>query len=166
MRQEFHMSATIFDLIIIITFIFYLVGGYITGFISQFSGIFSLVAAFWAMSQWTDLLVPYLPAMESSWRPIVAAVIIFFTVMILVGILARILEKILIFSHAGWLNKICGVIASLIKCIIIWTLIFLLLEYFFPSAEFVQSSFFLPYFNKIIESIRQWLPQDLIRFPG
>lgn len=161
------MSATIFDIIIIISLLGNTISGYITGFVVQFTRIFSLVAAFWAMSEWTDYLAPRLYFVESqSWRTIAAAVIIFFATLLVMGVLAKILKKILVFSHAGWLDKICGALTAFGVGLIIWTLIFMVLEYLFPKAEFVQSSQLLPYFNRIIELLQQWLPQDFLKLPA
>lgn len=161
------MTINMFDLIVIITLLGYVLAGYITGFIVQLARVFSLVAAFWAMGRWTDSLAPYLSFIESaSWRPVAAAVIIFFATLLLAGILARLLKKIVIFSHAGWLDKLLGALAALAVGLIVWILIFMVLEYFFPQAEFIRSSSLAPYFNKIIDLLRQWFPQDALKFRG
>lgn len=159
------MGANIFDLVVLITLIGNTVSGYISGFIVQFTRIFSLVAAFWAMGQWTDSLAPRLSFIQSpSWRAISAGVIIFFVTLLLVGVLANILKKIVAFSHAGWLDKLCGAITALGVGLIIWTLIVIVLENLFPQAEFVRDSRLIPYFNTLIGQIRQWLPPDLAKY--
>lgn len=159
------MGANIFDVILLISLLGNTISGYISGFIVQFTRIFSLVAAFWAMSQWTDLLAPRLSFIHSpSWRVISAGVIIFFATLLLVGILANLLKKIIVFSHAGWLDKLCGAITGLGVGLIIWILIIVVLEFLFPQAEFVRDSHLIPYFNMIIERIRPWLPPDLAKY--
>lgn len=159
------MAANIFDIIIIVTLLGNMITGYLSGFIVQFSRIFSLVAAFWAMGQWTDALALKLGFIESpTWRAIASGVIIFFATLILVGLLAKILKNIVAFSHAGWLDKLCGAVAGLGVALIIWTLIILLLENLFPQAAFLRDSQVVPYFNMLLEQLRPWLPPNLAKF--
>lgn len=159
------MGGNIFDLVIAITLLGNIIAGYFSGFIIQFTRVFSLVAAFWAMGQWTESLAPQLSFIQSpSWRVITAGVIIFFAVLLLVGLAANLLKRIVVFSHAAWLDKLCGAITAFAVGIAVWTLIIIILEYLFPKAEFIQSSHLLPYFNILIEQIRQWLPPDLAKY--
>lgn len=159
------MAANVFDIVVIVTLLASMLSGYLSGFIVQVTRVFSLVAAFWAMGQWTDKLAPALSFIESpSWRAIASGVIIFFVTLLIVGLLANLLKKIVIFSHAGWLDKLCGAITGLGVGIIIWTLIVIVLQNLFPNAEFIQQSFLIPYFNMLIGQIRNWLPPDLAKF--
>lgn len=159
------MAAHIFDVVVLISLLGNTVAGYISGFITQFTRIFSLVAAFWAMSQWTDALAPQLSFIHSpSWRVICAGVLLFFLTLLLVGILASFLKKIVTFSHAGWLDKLCGAFTALGVGLIIWTLIIIVLEYLFPKADFIHNSLVIPYFNMAIEQIRQLLPPELAKY--
>lgn len=156
------MSANVFDIVIIISLLGNAIAGFLTGFIVQAARVFSLIAAFWAAGRFADPLASRLSFIEpASWRAFAAAVIIFFAVLLLAGIASRILKQILVFSHAGWLDKALGAAAAFLVGLIIWALIILVLENLFPNAEFTRSSRLIPYFNDVIDIARQWLPPNL-----
>ena len=159
------MAANVFDLLVAVTLLANVAAGWLSGFIVQFTRVFSLVAAFWAMSRWTDSLAPSLSFIESpSWRAIAAGVVIFFATLLLVGAAANVLRKIVVFSHAGWLDKLLGAATGLLLGVAVWTLIIIALEWLFPNADFVKNSQLIPWFNQLVAQIRQWLPADLAKY--
>lgn len=159
------MAASILDIIVVISLGFNIVSGFFTGFIVQFARIFSIIAAFWAMRQWSGALAVNLTFIaQPAWRNICASVIIFLAVIFIIGILSRILRKIVNFSLGGWLDKICGALFGLVLGILIWTIIFIVLQNLFPNAEFLQGSRLLPWFNMFIAELRPWLPPELAKY--
>ena len=163
--KEHKMGANIFDLIIILTLAGYTLSGFFSGFILQFARLFSLVGAFWAMRSWTPLLAPRLEFVaEPSWRSIAAAVIIFIVVLLAIGIIARLLKKLVSFSFGGWIDKLLGALLGCAVGLIFWTIIIVLLEKFFPEGEFLRNSQLVPYFNTFVENLRHWLPPELASY--
>lgn len=161
------MGADVFDLVVVISLCWSLLSGFLSGFVIQFARLFSLVGAFWAMRAWTPLLAPHLGFVaDPSWRTIAAGAIIFIGVMILIGVIARILKKIIAFSFGGWIDKLCGAILGLGFGILFWAIIMIVLDKLFPDAEFLRNSRVIPYFDIIVEQIRQWLPADLAKYLG
>ncbi len=155
------MGQDIFDLVIVLTLVFFTIRGVSNGLVGEVAGIFALVGGFWAAKVWNAQLAPYLDFIASpSWRVIAAYAIIFIVVMLAIGLLARILKKIIAFSFVGWLDKIAGGILGLAKGILIWALIFVVLEKLLGDAPFMRDSRAYPYFQTLVEQIRQWLPED------
>ena len=159
------MGADIFDLIVVLSLGAYTLSGFFSGFILQFARLFSLLGAFWAMRSWTALLAPHLTFVANpSWRTIAAGVIIFIVVLLAIGIIARLLKKLVAFSFGGWIDKICGALLGFVVGVLFWTLIIIILQKFFPDMEFMRNSRVLPWFDALVDQLRQWLPPDLAEY--
>lgn len=156
------MATNVFDLVIILTLALFIYRGARNGLIGEVAGIFALVTGFWAARSWHDALESQLGFIaDPTGRVIVACALIFIAVMLAVGILARILKKILSLSFAGGIDELAGAALGLTKGILIWALIIVVLIKLFPDAPFLRDSWMLPYFRKIVALISQWLPPQL-----
>lgn len=152
----------IFDLIFAISLVLFALRGVKNGLVVEVAGIFSLVAGFWAARSWHGALAPRLTFIsDPSWQSMAACVLLFIGAMLAVALAARLLKKIIAFSFAGWLDKILGALFAVAKAILVWALIFIVLEKLFRDAPFLRDSRALPYFQAIVAQIREWLPPDL-----
>lgn len=156
------MGQDIFDLIIVVTLVFFTLRGARNGFVGEIAGIAALVGGFWAARAWNAQIAPYLDFVsDPSLRVICACVLIFIVVMLAIGLLARLLKKVIAFSFVAWIDRLAGALLGLAKGILIWALLFIIIEKIVGDAQFMRDSRALPYFNAIIDHIRQWLPPDL-----
>ena len=116
----------ILDAIILICLIPAIFQGIRKGFISQAISIISLIAGIWASARFADIVTlwasKYITASEQILK-IVAFVIILVVVFLVLGLIGRLLESILKFAFLGWLNKLAGVIFSLMKALLILGLV-------------------------------------------
>lgn len=161
------MSQDIFDLVIILTLVFFTFRGIRNGLIGEVAGIFSLVGGFWAARAWNAQLAPHLGFIaDVSLRNIVACILIFIAVMLAIGLLARILKKVVAFSFVAWADKIGGAILGLAKGVLIWALLLIFIGKIFHDSQFIQDSRLMPYFQIVIDQIREWIPSDLAARTG
>lgn len=118
----------IIDAIILICLIPALIQGLRKGFISQAISIVSLVVGIWASARFADVVTEwisqYMSASEQILK-IVAFALILVAVFLALGLLGRLLESILNFVLLGWVNKLLGVVFSLLKALLIIGLIIL-----------------------------------------
>lgn len=156
------MGQDIFDLIIVVTLVLFTLRGISNGFVGEVAGIFSLVGGFWAARAWNAQIAPYLDFIaDPSLRQIAACALIFVVVMLGIGLLARLLKKLVAFSFVAWADRLAGAILGFAKGLLIWALIFIVLEKLFQDAPFMRDSRAIPYFTAIIDQIKQWLPPEL-----
>lgn len=156
------MGHDIFDLIILFTLLGFTVRGFQLGLIGEVAGICSVIFGFWAASSWNGIVAPWLEFIaDPNWRVITACVLIFFAVMLAIGVIARILQKIASWSFVGWINRLTGAILGFIKGVLIWLLLLIIISAILPQAEFLRTSRTLPYFKATIPYIQQWLPPDI-----
>ena len=112
----------ILDAIILICLIPAIFQGLRKGFISQAISIISLIAGIWASARFADIVTAwaskYITASEQILK-IVAFALILICVFIILGLIGRLLESILNFALLGWLNKLAGLVFSLLKALLI-----------------------------------------------
>ena len=105
-----------------------LIQGLRKGFISQAISIVSVIVGIWASARFANLVADwvaqYITASEQVIK-VVAFALILVVVFIALGLLGRLLENILNFAFLGWLNKLLGVIFSLLKAFLIIGLVIL-----------------------------------------
>lgn len=116
----------ILDVIILICLIPALVQGLRKGFISQAISIVSVVVGIWSSARFANIVTAwvsqYITASEQILK-VVAFALILVVVFIALGLLGRLLEKILDFAFLGWVNKLLGVVFSLLKTFLILGLV-------------------------------------------
>lgn len=157
------MEQDIFDLIIVLTLVFFAGRGFAHGFVGEVAGVVSLLGGFWAAHAYHPLLAPRLTFIaDPAWRAIAAYVLIFLAVIMAVAVLARILQKILSFAFVSWADRLAGMLLGLAKGVLLCALALLVLQKFFHHASFMRHSRVLPYFNALMEQVRTWLPPDLL----
>ena len=131
----------ILDAIILICLIPAIFQGLRKGFISQAISIISLIVGIWASARFADIVTEwvsqYITASEQVMK-IVVFVIILVVVFIALGLIGRLLEKILNFAFLGWINKLAGVAFSLMKAFLILGLIAIAFNSINTTLELVK----------------------------
>ena len=119
----------IIDAVILICLIPALVMGLKKGFISQAISIVSLIVGIWASARFADIVTDwisqYMTASDQILQ-IVAFALILIVVFLILGLVGRLLEKILNFAFLGWVNRLLGVVFSMLKALLIIGLVILL----------------------------------------
>lgn len=156
------MGQDIFDLVIVVTLVFFTLRGISNGFVGEAAGILSLIGGFWAARTFNAQLAPHMTFVsDPSMRYIAACAVLFIGTMLFIGLAARILKKIIAFSFVAWVDRLAGALLGLAKGILIWAILIVVLEKIMGDAPFMKESRALPYMSAIIDQIKQWLPPEL-----
>ena len=118
----------ILDAIILICLIPAIIQGLRKGFISQAISIVSVIVGIWASARFANMVTEWVSQYITASEPvlkIIAFALILILVFIALGLLGRLLESILNFAFLGWVNKLLGVVFSLMKAFLILGLLIL-----------------------------------------
>lgn len=108
----------IVDIILLICFVPALVQGLRKGFISQVIAIISIIAGVWVSARFTasasTWLSQYIEGSEQVLK-VISFALIFIAVIAVLAILGRLLEGTVKLIMLGWLNRLLGMVLSLVK---------------------------------------------------
>ena len=131
----------ILDAIILLALVPAIIHGLRKGFISQAISIISIVAGIWASARFANLIAElvsqYITASEQILK-VVAFTIILVAVFIALGLLGKLLESVLKCVMLGWVNRLLGLIFSLLKAILIISVIVLMFNALNDSLGIVK----------------------------
>jgi len=108
----------ILDIILLICFVPALVQGFRKGFISQVIAIVSIIAGVWMSFHFATMvsgwLGQYIQGSEQVMK-VTAFALIFFAVIAVLALIGKFLEGTIKLIMLGWLNRLLGVVFSLLK---------------------------------------------------
>lgn len=131
----------ILDAIILICLIPAIIQGLRKGFISQAIAIVSVIVGIWSSARFADLTVQWLMKHISVSEPtlkIIAFAVILVAVFFILGLIGRLLEKVLDFAFLGWINKLAGAAFSTLKTFLILGLVAMAFNSFNNVFEVVK----------------------------
>lgn len=156
------MGQDIFDLVIILTLVFFTLRGARVGLVGEVAGVVSLLGGFWGARAFHGLVSPHLTFISGEgWRTFAAWGLVFAGIMLAVGLIARLVKKLVAFSFASWADKLAGGVFGLAKGVLIWALVLIVAEKLFQNDAFMRDSRVMPYFHALVGQLREWLPQDI-----
>ena len=151
----------ILDIILLLCFIPAVISGLRKGFIAQVIAIISLVLGVWLSVKFAVLAGRWLGQwIETSPQLLngIAFALIFIIVVFALFALGKILEKTIKIIMLGWLNRLLGVLFSMLKCILILGFICIVFEsintrYGIVPASYLDSSLLYGPFRDIAISV-------------
>lgn len=159
------MEQDFFDLIVVLSLAVFCARGFLVGFIKEVSGVVALIGAFWASHTYYqpvfELITKYIS--NPHWRSIIAYLLIFLSVILIVGIITRIIQKLFTFAFITWIDKLVGGFFGLAKGVLIISIFMLFIQKFFAQSQFITQSRTIPYFTGMLTQIKSWIPPDILQ---
>jgi membrane protein required for colicin V production len=152
------------DIFFVVVLGFFLFRGIFRGLILEVSSIAGLVAGFLASNKFYADLQPVVNRIISSpdWSQVVAYLGIFFTTILVIGMLSHLLKKLLQMIMLGWMDRLGGGVLGFVKAGLICVLTLLILTVFLPrDHELITTSRISPYVHNISQNLAGYLPEEL-----
>jgi len=153
-----------FDIIIIVILGYSLVRGIFRGLVKEVSSIIGVLGGFYAAFTYYPMLAKLLSGLikETSYLNILSFMIIFCSVLIIVGILGVIIKYLLNIAFLGWVDRIGGVCFSLVKGILIASVLFITLTAFLPKGSaFLKNSMLAPHVSWVSEKMAKVVSKEM-----
>ncbi len=157
----------ILDIILLLCFVPALIQGFRKGFISQVIGIVSLILGVWMSARFANVvgnwIGQYIQGSEQVLR-LVAFTLIFIVVIAALTLLGKALEGVIKLIMLGWLNRLLGVLFSLLKAGLIVGLVIMAFcslndTFHFVSEEYLGSSAIFPPLKKLAYNVFPYLKE-------
>jgi membrane protein required for colicin V production len=153
-----------FDIIIIVILGYSLVRGIFRGLVKEVSSIVGVLGGFYASFTYYPKLAKLLSGLirETAYLNILSFLIIFCSVLIVVGILGIIIKYLLNIAFLGWVDRIGGVGFGFIKGILIASVLFITLTAFLPKGSaFLKNSMLAPRVSWVSEKMAKVVSKQM-----
>jgi len=158
-----------FDIIIIVILGYSLVRGVFRGLVKEVSSIVGVLGGFYAAFTYYTMLAKLLSGLikEPAYLNILSFLIIFCSVLIIVGVLGIIIKYLLNIAFLGWIDRIGGVGFGLVKGVLIVSILFITLTSFLPKGSaFLKNSMLAPHVSwvseKMVKVVSKEMKQDFM----
>ncbi len=159
----------ILDIILLICFVPALIQGFRKGFISQVIAIISIIAGVWMSARFASLVSAwigqYIQGSEQVLK-VVAFALIFIAVIAVLALVGKLIEGTIKLVMLGWLNRLLGVVFSLLKAGLIVGLVIMAFcslndTFKFVSEETLNASVLYPPLKSMAYSVFPYLKELL-----
>ena len=132
----------VIDIIILVCCIPAIVSGFSKGFVSQAFSLLALVLGVWLSFKFSVPLGNWLKTyadLPGTVLQIISFATILLIVVLLLRLIGNIIEKLIKVVMLGWLNKLLGVVFSLIKVVLVIGIVITLFDSIYNLFPFVSS---------------------------
>lgn len=132
----------VIDIIILVCCIPAIVSGFSKGFVSQAFSLLALVLGVWLSFKFSVPLGNWLKTyadLPGTVLQIISFATILLIVVLLLKLIGNIIEKLIKVVMLGWLNKLLGVVFSLIKVVLVIGIVITLFDSIYNLFPFVSS---------------------------
>ncbi len=153
-----------FDLSVLVIVGFCLVRGGFKGLVREVSGIVGVVAGFYGANTYYPRLIPYVESWITSAQiqKLVCFFALFCLILIVVGLLAFLIRKLLHIVFLGWVDRTFGVIFGAAKGLLIATVIFIMATTFVPGGtNQMEASRTAPYLAQVADALTLFISQNI-----
>jgi membrane protein required for colicin V production len=153
-----------FDIVIIVILGYSLVRGIFRGLVKEVSSIIGVLGGFYAAFTYYPMLAKLLSGLikEAAYLNILSFLMIFCSVLIVVGILGVIIKYLLNIAFLGWVDRIGGVAFGLVKGILIASILFITFTAFLPKGSaFLKNSILAPHVSWVSEKMAKVVSKEM-----
>jgi membrane protein required for colicin V production len=154
-----------FDLVVLVIVLFCMIRGLFRGLIREVSGIVAVIAGFYGAFTYYWILSDHLAVLIQSpaTRHLVSFCVLFAGIMIVVGLLAALIRKLLHLVFLGWVDRTFGLFFGTAKGALIVSVLFVILTAFVPAGPgtvFARSET-APYLAKVSRAMTLFVSRNL-----
>jgi len=149
------------DIFLGIILVIAIIRGFRNGLIIELASLASLILGIWGAVKFSDWFASFISrttGFKSDYTSLIAFVIIFIGIVILIHVLAKLLDKVANAIALGFINRLAGIVFSLLKTSIILCVLILLINnvdenfHFLPAQQKPESKLYHP-MKKVVPTL-------------
>jgi membrane protein required for colicin V production len=156
----------IIDILIAVVLIFAVIKGYQEGFVVAIFSVLAFIIGIAAAMKFSTIVAGYIGKsvkVSDQWLPVISFAVVFFIVILLIRMGAKLIEKSLQFAMMGWANRLGGILLFAA----VYVLIFSVLIFYAEQINFIKPetknasvayAYVQPWGPKVIENFGKILP--------
>lgn len=154
------LEINLLDIATAVVLLVLLARGLVRGLTREITGLVGVIGGFALARHFQYNVQPLLEPLFSDQKiaAIMAFILILVAAMLLASLLGAALRKFMSITLTSWIDHLFGGLAGLAKGLFIISLVFFLLQRFFPGLEIVKNAQATPLFNSLINYLRDFLP--------
>lgn len=160
------MGMTVYDLVIVAIFVFFIARGVWVGLLGQITVLIALYVGYLVSGQYHDKLFPFLRGVSENPQVVffLAYAILFACTYVLTMLLGKALTRVMQLTIAGWFDKLLGAIFGAIKALILTILLHMLLTTFLAAdTPMLRQCRLCPYLSQATTLFQQLIKDDKVR---
>ncbi len=155
--MEVLYSLNVFDIILIVVCIFFVIKGFMKGFLYEITAVIGFLLSLWiayiGYAFLGGILRRYIPSQQ--WSDILAYIGLFCMVMIVFTLITSMLSRHINFKGGGFIDFLGGGILGGVKGVIVCVFIVVILDHVLPSKTFIGKSQLSAFIYKEIQVFQQ-----------
>lgn len=160
------LQINLFDIGVLLVLLVFLARGLMRGLLSEVSGLIGIVGGLALARHFQSRLQPTMETLFPAGNAagIAAFVLIFLFFLLCVALCSAALRKFMSITLTSWVDHVLGALAGLAKGLLVCSVIFYIVQGFFPDIPLVADAMATPFFNSMTDYLRGFLPEGFSSF--
>ena len=130
-----------FDILTLAVLVWAVISGWRSGFISQLLGLLGIILGV-VLSLRYGAAIGEMLHIDARFSVVAGFLITFVTILVIATILSKLLSKVLSFIGLSWVNTLLGIILSIIKRVLVLSMLYAAIFSLNSNLELVEPSYF------------------------
>ena len=130
-----------FDILTLVALVWAVISGWRSGFVSQLLGLLGIILGI-VLSLRYGAAVGAMFHIDARFSVVAGFLITFVATLIVATILAKLLARVLSFIGLGWVNTLLGIVLSIVKGLIVLSMLYAAIYSLNANLQFVEPTYF------------------------
>ena len=137
--EDFVMNF--FDILTLVALVWAVVSGWRSGFVSQLLGLLGIILGI-VLSLRYGASVGEMLGIDARFSVVAGFLITFVATLIVATLIARLIARVLSFVGLGWVNTLLGIVLSIVKGLIVLSMLYAAIFALNANLQFVEPQYF------------------------
>ena len=159
-------ELNLFDLVVAVIFLFFLVRGLWVGFMRQLAAFFALVGSYYLAGQYAARVLPFTERFVDNPKLtfLVSFIIVFLVAALVFTLIGKVLHRFMQITLLGWLDRSSGLVLGGVKAAVVASLLYMFLASSLSTTnELLRKSYSSPYLKQGAVILQSFIDDPRLR---